>query len=60
MNDPLVYIKAPKCLLVYPASVLSRILHSDPDAWADAVRRGKAIKRRQAIIKRVAGYGKTT
>ncbi len=38
-------IQLPRCLLVLTAQELQKLLARDPVLWAEAIRRGKGVKR---------------
>jgi len=42
-------IQMPKCILVLTTRELEQLLARDPELWAEAIRRGKGVRRAEAM-----------
>jgi len=54
VNMRYIKIQLPKHLVVLTARELMQLLAKDPDLWAEAIRRGKGVRRAEAMEAREA------
>ncbi|MGI6513514.1 MAG: hypothetical protein ACOX3D_04050 [Syntrophomonadales bacterium] len=54
MTKQLIEIKMPKCTLFFTQQELQQLLARDPALWARAVKRGKGVRRAEAMEAREA------
>lgn len=52
MENELLEIKLPKCLIVLTKGELIAILKHNPDIWQRGLKRGKAVRRARQTVKR--------